>query len=343
MECPEQKSAVNPIRLCQTLIPTWQNLSERQISIAPLTGGLSNQLWRVHTRVTTPCNVIVRVYGKQSHRFVDRAREHMLLNYLNALGHGPRILATFKGGRIESFEAGEPLTVETLRSPKTSLAIAHALRSFHDAQIPLLSTVPDIWDTLDNWITQYQACLNQAKTPLPHHQSLPPIQKSNLKTLLAQLKSLKNHCQKTYAHHYLSHNDLVAGNILANRTPSGEVNCALIDIEYSSRGPRGFDIANLFRDWLGYGACTYPAPTQAQQQHFIQAYLCAPNTDLIRADAILELAQEIEAFLPVTDAYWGLWCSLQAYAQDAKTALKPEAVFDYGNYARYRLELSGLM
>lgn len=274
--------------------------------------------------------VVVRIFGKHSEEFIDRRREKIIMQHLSKRHLGPTILATFPGGRIETFIPGITLKARDLRDPSISQAIARALRTFHDTRVPELSDTINIWHTLEYWLEKLSSLTTHLSlSPYPSHQ--------DIKTLLDYYKRLRDLAEKHHPAQILSHNDLVAGNII--RSPQSKTHCTLIDVEYSTKGPRGFDIANLFRDWLGFGTHQYAGPTLDEKRCFATAYLgiSKSKSKSNKQDAVTELVLEAERCYPITDLYWGVWCLLKSLSPSPESSSKAAQAFDYAAYAHYRL------
>lgn len=340
---------VSPAHTCRKLIPSWKHIDANHIKVKPLTGGLTNHLWVVTAPNATPNKVVLKIFGRNSEAFIDRNQEKLIMRQLQMRGIGPQVLATFKEGRIESYIVGKTLVAKDLRVPKISQAIAHTVRAFHNTKVPKQEIILDIWTTLERWINKLTALFDQDSAQNRYdstRQSSLPIDHKNIHALHGFFEKLKDRAPHT--EQVLSHNDLVAGNIiLLPRAQQEETTCQLIDFEYSSHGPRGFDIANLFRDWMGYGANQYPAPTLAEKRFFAQCYLSTePNTKPLTQADINQLIEEAHYFQPVADLYWGAWCYLKAmensYNQSHSTVSVNKTpsphCFDYAAYGQYRLK-----
>ena len=80
--------------------------SSSHVAVEPVTGGLSNFLFKVaatpqNPRLSAPA--LVRVFGPLA---LDRDRENQMFTVVAAAGIGPRLLATFANGRVEEFLQG---------------------------------------------------------------------------------------------------------------------------------------------------------------------------------------------------------------------------------------------
>lgn len=319
----------------------WRTATINSTTIKQLTGGLTNSVWEVCSPQASPERVVVRYFGEQAYPAIDRAREAVILECLNSKNLGPRVLATFEGGRIEAVVPGQALRFTQLREPDISQAVARALKTFHSITAPSLQRTADVFETLACWIDQLAHCPDwSATTKHPTQrgfprQSKPPLSKIHHTALTQVITNLKGNLLALSAERVLSHNDLVAGNIISNQDEYGNPHCTLIDVEYSSWGPRGFDLANLFRDWQGYGGMPYPPPCKAEKSLFIQIYLQSTPEEEASTQAIQALMQETTACQPISDIYWMLWSTLRAYEAN----ISGGATCDYGRYAQYRFGL----
>ena len=125
----------NIIAKCQVYLE-WD---PRDISIAPLTGGLTNVLY---TCMNTRNNqtVVCRIYGEAD---VCRNEEVLLSRILGDKGLSPRIHADWVSGRLEQFIPAKNLSLHEQWEMGTMQKIAQKLSRLHQTDMPV-NTQPAI-------------------------------------------------------------------------------------------------------------------------------------------------------------------------------------------------------
>lgn len=61
--------------------------------VITISGGISNALYKVSIKIEdlTPAVIVLRVYGENTEKFVDRGEEVALMQKLNKSGFGPQV------------------------------------------------------------------------------------------------------------------------------------------------------------------------------------------------------------------------------------------------------------
>jgi choline kinase len=105
--------------------------------------------------LTFSSKLLLRIYGPNIEKLIDRDNEMRTLERLARKGIGPCLLGTFSNGRFEEFLHARPLTAEEIRIPETSKQIAKRIRELHSG-IDLLQEEreagPSIWQKWDNLV-----------------------------------------------------------------------------------------------------------------------------------------------------------------------------------------------
>ena len=119
------------------------------LKISKIDGALTNSIYKVHLSDKI---ILLRIYGIDSDKFIDRLFELNCFMRMSELGLGPKCLATFTNGRIEEYLNAETLIPKSIRSE--SLEIAQALVHLHNvpSDSPLI-----LWDRLSTW---YKLAMN---------------------------------------------------------------------------------------------------------------------------------------------------------------------------------------
>ena len=107
---------------------------ELELALKPLTGGITNLLWRVDAQPASwcaeadrTCSVLVRRYGDNTELLIDRTRETAVLQALSHAGFDVALVAAFSNGRVEKWlEGWAAVTMEQMRHPAVSAAVANS-------------------------------------------------------------------------------------------------------------------------------------------------------------------------------------------------------------------------
>jgi choline kinase len=145
------------------------------------------------------------------------------------------------------------------------------------------------------------------------------------------------------------HNDLQPGNILVGQDKS----LTFIDFEYARFMPRGYDLANQWCEWAADYLSDTPhvmdyskGPTEQQKLAFARSYLeanVAAGADAVSENDVRDFVdEEIQAYLPLTHLWWGVWGLLQVSNNMKKAGGDNEGeegeAFDYLGYAMCRID-----
>ncbi|CAH0516634.1 unnamed protein product [Peronospora belbahrii] len=174
---------------------------------------------------------------------------------------GIQLLGQFANGRVETLIPGITYTNERMRQVDESRLIAKQVRVFHDLNLEIdrhptyLTSIRKLVDTVGRKCldSKFQQFVN-------YHQ---------LKQDVEELEIFLNQVPSRLV---LSHNDLQYGNIMKNE----QGQAVLIDFEYTSYNPRGYDVGNHFCEWAyDYHKTINPHigdftkyPTKEEQRNF---------------------------------------------------------------------------
>lgn len=166
-----------------------------QLSVKPLLGGLSNELFVVSASSTTTTSstsseeesqiqnsVLVRIHPSSSsqnaeHSIVDRNVENSVCAWLSSQQVGPIYYGRFRNGRVEEFYPNHvPLCVKDMGVVGPS-QIAPIMAHFHSLQVPadVLASLPasttnnssyrgDIFYRVQSWLNMAETQTNAGKT-----------------------------------------------------------------------------------------------------------------------------------------------------------------------------------
>lgn len=165
--------------VCCTKIPGWVDNKIRpcDVNVDQIMAGLTNQLFTVSLSsevksTVLPRKALFRVYGKTVGDLYDSAFELSVFKVLSKYDSAPRLLAEFRGGRIEEYILGPTLLMKDMGNPAVLCAVATILAKFHR----LHETVPEIagwrqdeaclWRCLKRWTAKSESIFSLAKQSL---------------------------------------------------------------------------------------------------------------------------------------------------------------------------------
>ena len=295
------------LRVVRMMVPEWADVETAQCE--PVVGGITNGL----VRLAAPdhMDVLVRVYGPNTHLVIDRERENRLFARLSEAGFAPPYLGRFQNGRLEGFLEGfRALQPQDLTEGTWHADIASRLAELH--QFKPEQSIPRTFSSLRTWLEQARDLTFEGEAATRHEQL-------NLPGALALLGTLSRHFHehitpraddsfgiRAAIRPVLAHNDLLAGNIMVDES-TGAVR--FIDYEYSACGYAAFDIANHFCEYAGFDSdFAKHFPDRSARTAFIMAYLGPESSPTDAA----EFDQAVRLFVLVDHLWWGSWAVIQA-------------------------------
>lgn len=359
-----------------------------KISLTPVYGGITNQLYRADF---SGCKddlspLLVRIFGGEG--MIDRNVENDIFAELAEAGVAVPYHGRFGNGRVEGWlDGADALELSEMGDPVVSAGVAKQLAKLHNFSNPFVNqkgSPPEasMWPQLWSWLKQAQNTCHEIESKWgPEvaarfddiHSKYFSLDQSpstgercwNLSRVETELVDLERSLAASPV--VFAHNDVLAGNIMLNRT-NGDI--TLIDFEYGGPNYRGFDIANHWNEWAGgtqaemNGRCEYHRfPSPEQQASFAENYLREealqkaetmlkmgmfdkdPGQGASDEQALLEsivdatvdetavkmLVEEANSFVLVNHWYWGLWAVNQATLEGIND-------FDYLTYAESRAQ-----
>lgn len=302
--------------------------SESSLSVKPLLGGLSNELFVVAD------TVLVRIHPDDSVSMVDREKESHLVAWLSRQYMAPIFYGRFQNGRVEElYHNVEPLTYKEMVA--YGPYIAQAMADFHSLVSPThvmpKPVIPSRFETVDHWVKTI-LCSTSASTELAQRivrewQWL----KQELLTERTGSKALEFIREVV-----LTHMDCQSLNILKDTSSHLPGRIRLIDFEYAGWNPRAADIANTFCEHCDMNnICAdfeQEFPSETVQNNFLKAYLERCRPELLKEDSVFEtLRGEIGRFTLLSHLGWAAW----SVVMDNEGATID---FDYLAYAKHRLD-----
>lgn len=320
----------------------WRRMSPEELRVQPVSGGLSNLLFRcslpdhLPSVGEEPREVVLRVYGAILQGVDSLVLESVMFAILAERSLGPQLYGVFPEGRLEQYIPSRPLKTRELQEPGLSANIATKMARFHGMEMPFTKEPYWLFGTMERYLKQIQ------DLPPSGTSQMNLMEMYNLKDEMGNLRKLLN---STPSPVVFCHNDIQEGNILLLSKPENADNLMLVDFEYSSYNYRGFDIGNHFCEWVYdytheewpyYKAQPADYPTKKQQLHFIRHYLAE-----VRKGATIskeeqkklegDLLVESNRYALASHFFWGLWSILQASMSTIE--------FGYLEYAQSRFQL----
>ncbi|KAM4881598.1 choline/ethanolamine kinase isoform 2-T2 [Thomomys bottae] len=257
----------------------WRRVQPEELRVRPVSGGLSNLLFRcslpdhLPSIGEEPREVVLRLYGAILQGVDSLVLESVMFAILAERSLGPQLYGVFPEGRLEQYLPSRPLKTHELREPLLSAAIAMKMAQFHGMEMPFTKEPHWLFGTMERYLKQIQ---DLPSTDLPQMNLL------EVYSLKDEMGNLRKLLDSTPSPVVFCHNDIQEGNILLLSEPKNVDNLMLVDFEYSSYNYRGFDIGNHFCEWVYdytheewpfYKAQLTDYPTRGQQLHFIRHYL----------------------------------------------------------------------
>ncbi len=340
--------------LCSSCPDKFSNKDD--LVISKISEGVSNILFKVSPVSREPSlTVIVRIYGIGRDVLIDEHGELVLFSELALVGFGPPILGRFLNGRVEGYLNCRSMVPSDMCQIEPRDYVAMIAREVgHMHSLNIVSCGNNIlWDRLSAWGNEAQKIafhddskqdiLVRLDVPmmLKEAQWIESVLKGHVGSLDSDLLQDVPASQRSYrgmmSHIVFSHLDMCSTNILYSDDEPERVH--LIDYEYSGYCPRGFDLANHWYEYCGFGDdFSTPFPSQEVKRHFLLSYCAAVGPRLLeglKTDRFTQnldldaISKEVERYVAVSDMLWYFWSIVKATDSHID--------FDYLKYASTRL------
>jgi len=330
------------------------------VEVKPITGGITNMLYRVGPRDVEELSddvpyppVLARVFGEAGDAVCDRIAENKITAELGKIGFGPRVHAEFGNGRLEQWLIGrrplEPL--ELVQVEPVDLVSLNARRLAEMHEIPSISSNLELWSQLREWIAMAEKVAfpgSEAKAkqlasiPVPRFaeeinamEELTPSAKNDEgAALLAKATTAaERRAREILYEKRFCHMDLLSGNIMFSEKKKDVI---FIDYEYGMTSYIGLDIANHFN--AVPESClilenTFDVdkyyPKTPIQRKFLVAY-CEARKIEINEEVLTAMQAVIQEFTMLAEQRWVIWGIVQAGTSPVD--------FDYLDYTKMRFE-----
>lgn len=261
----------------------WASARVEDLTVTRITGGISNQVYRVqllkntksHKNSKEPTDVSIKLYNSKrllSHAPEDpeRLADTVVLTVLSEVRLGPKVYGIFADGFVQQWVEHQKFGPVQMKDPGVVRQVAHALAKLHSLNVPINKSAA-YWN-----LRQAEDMLAAAYRDLPVEKiirdaesPLPALSKYDIRKDIVWLRKTIEELNPPLV---FSHNDFLGNNILLTE-PKGEI--ALIDLEYASYGSRGFDLSVLLSQWglAGNDYENLDMPEEAVMEHFLTLYL----------------------------------------------------------------------
>lgn len=323
LEREKLKLQASIVRTLAECTPGWAGVRAADVDVTHVGGAMTNLIFAVTKPEGENADVLIRIYGEGTDSFFVRHEETRLFELLSSKNIGVKLLGEFGNGRVEKLLTGSVCTRKQIRQPELSAQIARKMHEFHHIDVDI-DRAPRILSEIHRLLEVARKKCTGAK-----------FQGVDLAGVAQSIQELEGILAEVPSPLVLSHNDLQYGNIM--NTETGVV---LIDFEYTSYNPRGYDLGNHFCEWMyDYHRTVNPHladfakyPTAEQQRHFCRAYLSAELGDDARVsdEAVEALRREANAYSLAAHLFWGIWGFIQAS--------QSEIDFDFLAYGQCRYD-----
>eukprot|EP00092_Neocalanus_flemingeri_P020439 GFUD01022143.1.p1 GENE.GFUD01022143.1~~GFUD01022143.1.p1 ORF type:complete len:345 (+),score=101.16 GFUD01022143.1:70-1104(+) len=306
------------IEVLSRVRPSWPS-SEVQLKL--FTDGLTNKLvgaWHGDKQDM----VLVRIYGEDTDKFIDRDSEKENMRKMEEGGCGGKLYAAFKNGLSYEFVPGKTLQPEMLFDPQIYRQVAKSVAKMHKIEIVTKSV--GMWDFLDKLVNLYPEQFGDKKKQKLFEEHL--LTKTQLKQEVSYLRERLTNLKSPVV---FSHNDAMPANMVLKEDNT----IALIDLEYGGPNHAAFDLANLFNEYIGCDELLdYKRnyPNEYLMKDWISYYLTEFHGSVPTKEDISELYKEVVKFSICGHLIWSTWAVIQA--------VNSQIEFDYMDYARQRVE-----
>lgn len=259
---------------------SWIDANVKNIMVTRITGGLTNQFYRVQLRepakkfhdaiyVPEPTDVAVKLFQSKFMKLesAERLSDIIILTAISELDIGPKVYGVFANGTIQEYTEHEHFRPKHQQNQTLVYEMANLLAKLHNLEMPISKNnswpFKEIEDKLNCGYAQ------QFTKKHIEEFNLTELQNQDLRKEFTYLKSL---LKKVNSPIVFSHNDYIGTNILVTK-PNTKL--AIIDFEYSSYFSRAWDNAVFHAQW-GIEPFDYDnlmLPEDSVLENFIKMYI----------------------------------------------------------------------
>merc|ERR1712215_58281 len=137
------------IEVLSKVRPDWPS---SQLNLKTFTDGLTNELVGAWYKDKKDLG-LVRIYGGDTDKFIDREKEKRNMKKLEEGGCGSKLYACFTNGLSYEFVAGETLELEKLFDPQVYREVAKSVARIH--KLPLETDQLEMWNFMEKLLNLY--------------------------------------------------------------------------------------------------------------------------------------------------------------------------------------------
>ncbi|RWS07786.1 Ethanolamine kinase 1-like protein [Dinothrombium tinctorium] len=220
---------------------------ESKIHLKVFTDGITNRLVGCYTDEKPEEMILIRVYGENTHLFIDRQMEIRNMILMNKAGINPPLYCIFENGICYGYTPGQVLDENLVRQPAVCKMIAERLAFMH--KLTVENDSRDLEPCLFKILRRYLDLIpdgSEINNRIPNKQHLN-----------REVNLLEKHLSNLGSPIVFCHNDLLLKNIVLNKCNG----VTFIDFEYADFNYQAFDIGNHFCEFAGvekYTPSLYP-------------------------------------------------------------------------------------
>ncbi|XP_065910838.1 probable ethanolamine kinase isoform X2 [Dysidea avara] len=276
--------------------------------------------------------LLVRVYGRNTEKFINRESEIKNLVYLNKHIGTPPVYAHFDNGLCYGYAKGRQLELYEVRDEVMGRRIARQMARMHslplpdeDLKQPLLFS-----SFLNTWLDEIPKALETEARTARMKKLIGSVEE-----LRRECDELKNHLDRLNSPVVLCHNDVQYRNMIYSLD---EDSVTFVDLEFAGPNFRGFDLGDFFYGLAGFDTADFNTDKSSSvdyQLTWLRMYLeetfilRGGNPITVTDEMVEDLYMEASQFLLACYLMWGIYGLIQAGSSQID--------FDYLTYSEQRI------
>lgn len=139
-----EKNLENDLKqIIEKVHPEWLDKFGEELKTSTMNGGISNKLYACYPKsigLDSTETLLVRLYGKDTEKFIDRDEEIATLKTFKAIDLGPKFYCSFLNGICYEYLPGSIVDYKIVTDPVSFPRIAESIASLHLANFKGLRT-----------------------------------------------------------------------------------------------------------------------------------------------------------------------------------------------------------